>query len=381
MTHGQTPAAKKTRPALSQPAIIPNFTITSIFISISLKIPVPAIMEKYGLQLVEKIYFLPISGPNSTKLTEETKEKNRLQAREKYSLKEYNKLQQELRCLLDDNIFISESINFLASKITGIPGDGLRPEFEDAEIIRGLSFEEKTKIVKIRLWDARLSYSMNVNTLRMLSKAFISQELGQPREPEPDTPEILYRLFTSGDHTRHSKDLGFRCSNQSLTSPVYRNGTLVDSNLVDEAALRNQCKGGNPSDLIALSDSPSRIFNLIKGWSLSAKEGDKIAVISVSKLLAMGVLINRTTTLAESLNMPLRRGNQPDGLEYANLNYWVAHRWIPAECIESYISISLLQKACASRGINKGDYCTRLSLGDLDIDLLSSQFEAMAVNS
>ena len=76
-----------------------------------------------------------------------------------------------------------------------------------------------------------------------------------------------------------------------------------------------------------------------------------IAVISVSKLLAMGVLFNRTTALANSLGMDLRTRHRPLGLEYANSNFWVAYRWVPAECIECYISEHFLQKACNNHGI------------------------------
>ena len=49
--------------------------------------------------------------------------------------------------------------------------------------------------------------------------------------------------------------------------------------------------------------------------------------------------------------MALRTARQPGGVQYANPNYWVAYRWVPAECIEFYISLSFLRKACEIRGI------------------------------
>ncbi|KAE8390739.1 hypothetical protein BDV23DRAFT_172180 [Aspergillus alliaceus] len=101
---------------------------------------------------------------------------------------------------------------------------------------------------------------------------------------ESDTPELFC----------HDQDLGFCSSNQPLASPSYHNNTLLDSSLEDQL-----------SDLITLSDK--RYI---------------IAVISVSKLLRMAYW--------------------PAGLQYANSNYWVVYRWIPAEYIELYISESFL---------------------------------------
>lgn len=114
--------------------------------------------------------------------------------------------------------------------------------------------------------------------------------------------------------------------------------------------LRNQCEGSNPSKFIALSDSPTRILNIIKAWTFKDLDGDVIAVINSSKLIKMGVLFNRTTTLAGHLGLSLRRKANPNGLSYANENYWVAYRWIPAECIERYLTISALRTACEERG-------------------------------
>lgn len=50
-----------------------------------------------------------------------------------------------------------------------------------------------------------------------------------------------------------------------------------------------------------MSDSPARILRFIKDPSFTDK--DKIAVIDVSKLVAMRGLFCRTTTLADKLGM------------------------------------------------------------------------------
>jgi hypothetical protein len=78
-----------------------------------------------------------------------------------------------------------------------------------------------------------------------------------------------------------------------------------------------------------------------------------IAVIDVSKLLAMRVLFCRTTTLAAKLGMGTWTPSRMNGLNWANPNYWVAYRWIPAECIEFCISMKSLRRACEEQNIGK----------------------------
>ncbi|OKO96498.1 hypothetical protein PENSUB_10673 [Penicillium subrubescens] len=42
-----------------------------------------------------------------------------------------------------------------------------------------------------------------------------------------------------------------------------------------------------------------------------------------------------------------------NGLNWPNSNYWVAYRWIPAECIEFCISMESLQRACKEKNLNE----------------------------
>lgn len=284
-------------------------------------------------------------------LTEEDKEWNIQQIQNRGLAEEYNKLRQELIYLLDDRIFLAQSLNFVYSRVAGIRMRNLRfsPEYEETD--ERFELVERIRNVRVRLSDARLTYDADICTLQMLNGALMNGNIGQqPDVPEEDTPEILYRVFSENSHTRYDKHLGFRCSKQPLTSP-YGAQSLQASGLMDAEMLRNHCEGNQPSELIALSDSPWRIFNIIKLWDIKDETEKNVAVISVSKLLAMGVLFNRTTTLAESLGIALKRKNRPDGLQYANQNYWVAYRWIPAECIEFYTSISDLRTICKHHGV------------------------------
>ncbi|OJJ53533.1 hypothetical protein ASPSYDRAFT_94733 [Aspergillus sydowii CBS 593.65] len=327
--------------------------------------PVDQVREMHGLREIPVKRHYYVGFPDEP-LTKAQEEENRVGRHDVILGEEYNGLQLELCCLLDDKIFVAESLNFVASEVTGVQGQNARTEMKPAGIAEGLPLSERKKIVKTRLRDARLAYQHDIETLRMLSGFLMTRTFSRPKDyPEPDTPEVLYRAFKGACHSRHSKDLGFRSSNQPLTFPSYHNGTLLDSSLVDEDALRTQCEGGKPSDLIALSDSPSRIFNITQGWDFEDMKGDMIAVINVSKLLRMGVLFNRTTTLAKSLDMALRTARQPGGVQYANPNYWVAYRWVPAECIEFYISLSFLRKACEIRGIGENDFGVNFSLEEI----------------
>jgi hypothetical protein len=102
-----------------------------------------------------------------------------------------------------------------------------------------------------------------------------------------------------------------------------------------------------------MSDSPARILRLIEHWDFNDLKGDMIAVINVKKLLAMKVLFNRTTTLAEKLDIKTWAPSRPRGISWVNPNYWVAYRWVPAECIESYISVASLRSACTKHEIGE----------------------------
>ncbi|ODM19087.1 hypothetical protein SI65_05704 [Aspergillus cristatus] len=305
--------------------------------------------KRYGLQPAQAFRIIPLADQD---LTEERREWYR-QAENRYRLtQKYNKLRESLVRLLDDKIFVAESLRFVTSKITGIEVNSVTPKLEYEDTDSELPLSQKIKNIKVRKKDATLTKSVDIKSLRMLNETLISRNLASLKEPpEPDTPEILYRAFRDGAHTRHDRMLGFRCFRQPITMPYYHTGTLLSSQLVDQRDLRNHCEGCNPSDLIALSDSPSRILKFITNWDFRDRGGDRIAVINVQKLLAMGVLFNRTSTLAKSLGMELWTPIQPTGLQYANENYWIAYRWIPAECIERYISISSLEMACKNNTI------------------------------
>ncbi|KAB8257963.1 hypothetical protein BDV32DRAFT_76654 [Aspergillus pseudonomiae] len=179
--------------------------------------------------------------------------------------------------------------------------------------------------------------------------------------------EINHQLKAHGGNSQNCEKCGI--------SPCHHKGTLCDSLLVNEEVLRTYCERSQPSDLIAMSDSPARILRIVARWGSSYERGDMIAVINPSKLLAFKVLFNRTTTLAEELRVDLWAKDRATGLQWANKNYWVAYRWIPAECIEFCISPTSLTRACETHKIGRYDYAKRLSLEEL----LSVKMEQLSV--
>jgi hypothetical protein len=310
-----------------------------------------AAKERYGLRrvLVENVSNVSFEG---RPLTEEDKEWDREADRIAKLAEEYNKSCQELSDLLDDKIFLAETLGYIISMITGEKFVSSQHNLEYGEINGPLPLSERIRIINTRKADASLSYSVDLQTLRTLHKALLAGHFDLPRDfPEPDTPEVLYRVFRQSCYGRHDKNLGFRSSRQPLTPPDLYAYVLDTGPLTDEEWLPKECEGNQPSDLIALSDSPSRIFDLVQSWDPSEREGDVVAVINVSKLLALDVAFNRTTTLNESLHADSATGNISNGLQFANSNDWVAYRWIPAECIERYTSIHSLRRACKFRGI------------------------------
>jgi hypothetical protein len=103
-----------------------------------------------------------------------------------------------------------------------------------------------------------------------------------------------------------------------------------------------------------MSDSTARVSGFTEHCDFKDLEGDVIAVIDVSKLLAMRVLFSRTTTLCDKLGIEAWSRSRSNGLSWVNRNYSVAYRWVPAECIEFRISVASLRSACKEHGIGKG---------------------------
>jgi len=271
-------------------------------------------------------------------------------------IKDLGKSSSRLSGLLDEEIFVAESLSFLTSRITGSAPQPIRelsPQdlyYDESNL--ACSTEEERRSITVREYHVHLTRPAFLWTLRSLASFLINMPPSPASRdfPEADTPEIFLRAFRKSCHSPHDKVLGFRSSGQPSTPPDYVACTLQDSSRLNADMLRNQCEGSDPSDLIAMSDSPARIFNIIKTWPFTDFGGEVIAVINSSKLIRMGVLFNRTTTLASHLGLSPRK-TDPKRLSYANENYWVAYRWIPAECIERYLTISDLRKICEERGI------------------------------
>lgn len=309
--------------------------------------------ERYGVRRVHVNRSCHVGFVDEPPLTQRQIKENLDNERNAQRQEKHNDLCRRLVNVLDDRIFLAESLVLVTSLVTGgalhVPPQRL--QYEEAN--EALSLPEIEKKIKIRLLDASLTLPTDIGTLKALNKVLLSRSSEHLIRPEPNTPGIFYRAIRSSSYSRYDKDLGFRSSKQPFTLPSSHGGPLHESSLVDQDALKNHCEGNQPSDLIAMSDSPTRILRFIQNWDLRDLKGDMIAVINVSKLLAMRVLFSRTTTLAKKLNVEAWAPSQEWGVEWINPNYWVAYRWVPAECIEFCISVEFLRSACKEHSIGK----------------------------
>ncbi|KAJ5763237.1 hypothetical protein N7533_001918 [Penicillium manginii] len=308
--------------------------------------------KRYGVHPVDIQRSLYI-GIKNKPLTAEQIRKNQIKKRNIQLQENYNNECRDLIQTLDDKTFVTDSLALMISHLSGevfhisYRGAGCEEENENVPL------PERRANLRARLADARSTLPTDITTLNSIGRILLSQSSKVSNWPELATPDTFYRAIRSDSYTRFDKQLGFRSSRQPLTLPSNHGGPLYESSLIDKDSLVNQCEGDQSSDLIAMSDSPARILRLIKSWDFSDLRGQMIAVINVQKLLAMKVLFNRTTTLAERLGMKTWTPSQPRGIRWANPNYWVAYRWVPAECIQSYISVASLRDACIKYEIGK----------------------------
>ncbi|KAJ5640316.1 uncharacterized protein N7484_008178 [Penicillium longicatenatum] len=313
------------------------------------------IPKRYGIHPVRIVRSSYVHIPGRRPLTERQIRENRDSERNVQLQEQYNELCRSLVKILDDKMFLADSPGFVISAVAGgalhVPCTTVEFEYEEAD--SKLSLLEMIGIMRARLTDASLTLSTDIKSLHTLSKVLLGRGSERSDRLEPNIPDVFYRAVRSGSYSRHDKDLGFRSSKQPLTLSSNYDGPLHESSLINYDILKNHCQGDQPSDLIAMSDSPARVLGFVEHWGFKDLEGDMIAVIGVSKLLAMRVLFTRTTTLCDKLGLEAWSPSRDNGLSWVNRNYWVAYRWVPAECIEFCISVAFLRSACKEHGIGK----------------------------
>lgn len=273
---------------------------------------------------------------------------------------------------LNDQTFIIQSLSFLVHKAAGgYHGEHHQMHRRDQsyeDVDRALNAEEERRSIAVRQRDVDLTRPALLSTLNFLASSIkvhtASRITGDI--PENGAPECFLHAWRPSSHTFHDDKLGIR-STDLLTPPEYDAPTLRESSNLSADGLRNHCEGSEPSCFISLSDSPGRTHKWIAStWQFKDIDRGMVAIVNTSKLLEMGVLCNRTTTLALRLSMPLWKADPNKGLSYANENFWVAYRWIPEECMEYYISSAYFLRFCHQQGI--GTFCN----GRADHDKLTS---------
>ncbi|KAI1987115.1 hypothetical protein LOZ53_004445 [Ophidiomyces ophidiicola] len=127
-----------------------------------LNIRVQSVKKPHGLQELPVKRRHYVGFVEDEPLTEELKEQNRKPEPNFSQIQEYNRHQREICCILDDKIFVAESLNYVVSKVTGTKIQILSPELEPTEKIQGLTMSENINIFKIRKRDASLDYKYDI---------------------------------------------------------------------------------------------------------------------------------------------------------------------------------------------------------------------------
>lgn len=269
-------------------------------------------------------------------------ENTRFNNRAKAEARELQGLRMELLNLLDGHVFMLHSMRYLQFKLardqSGFVADiSLPPHYH--ERIDAVDFEEEQRMILRRRKDAEIIHP----TIQGLFKSMTADILRFPappnQAPELDEWKFMLRAVLPHSATRFDAELGFRCGNFHEAAPDFHSEALELSPRLSATKLVSHCEAQRTlSDFISMFDSPARLRNYITSWSNQSLNEGYIAVINPSKLRRMRVLFERTTTLAENLGIP-----RP---EYATENFWIAYRWIPAECIECFLTLKGFHEIC-----------------------------------
>ena len=258
----------------------------------------------------------------------------------------YRALQQErdsVLGLLDKLVFVLQTTNYLQFKLSKrampVMMESLIGKLCGYECCK-LELEEERRTLSTRKKDVELFYySLALPQLQPLISMTLEAALLPARLPAGDMPGFFLRLVLPKSATRYNEHLGFRCGNSPEAEPDYHADELRCSLYFTYAKLKAHCDSQRTySDFISMLDSPQRLFKFIQAQNFADLGCSYIAVINTSKLLRMRVLFDRTTTLASHASMA-----RP---EFAHTNFWVAYRWIPAECIECFVTLKGFDKMC-----------------------------------
>lgn len=228
--------------------------------------------KRYGVRPVDvkRSFYI---GIKNKPLTAKQIRQNQIKKRDIQLQENYNNECRTLIHTLDDKTFVTDSLALMISQLSGgvfhISYRG--PEYEEEN--EDFPLPQRRKHLRTRLADARSTLPTDITTLNSISRLLLSQSPKVSYWPESDTPDTFYRAIRSDSYTRFDEQLGFRSSRQPFTLPSNHGGPLYDSSLVDKNSLVNHCEGDQPSDLIAMSDSPARILRLIKSWDFNDLRG------------------------------------------------------------------------------------------------------------
>jgi hypothetical protein len=112
---------------------------------------------------------------------------------------------------------------------------------------------------------------------------------------------------------------------------------------------------------LSLSDSPARMLNIV------SKSDWDIAVIDLKTLQTLGQELERTTILAQKLEIPISYDACKGHMKYATPSHILVRSLIPDCCILGFMSKNELEQICANKNIS--GMTSRLG-SRVDVDLL-----------
>lgn len=171
-------------------------------------------------------------------------------------------------------------------------------------------------------------------------------------------PQMLLRAFSlDRSHTYYCQELGFRSSGYWKCPPAAHFDELIRVEVLTERSLRVHCEGIlEPSNWISMANDPKWLLNLLNQDDQDQDEQRRVAFVSTAKLNRLAVLYDRSDTLARRANIPTYSWTDETGVRFTWSGHWLAHAWIPAQCIERVVTLQRFRELCHEYSVTGSKY-------------------------
>lgn len=275
---------------------------------------------------IEDEPLVDVSQDQARRLEELNERRHRLN----YLSKDLCKVLQRNHALISCITFATHLLHPTAESIVPLETAGrpLAPGRPDTD------FEEE--VISARLAMARDDRSTRtlIQSLKRINQAILQIHVDSSTTPQK--PAVFYRVTRADSHTFYDIDLGFCCAKLLQDH---------DFNEPSKDEFRSHVNGKHfKSPFISLTDDPGRACKIGQYHS-----NEHIYFIDATKLQQLNVHIERTTNIAERWKIEYTGGF--NRLHYVTSSHWLAHFWIPAECIIRKVSFDDFKEVCKISGV------------------------------